>query len=101
MESLKVMTAPNKHDWSALFIGDVCRLCLATIPTGTGKAGHAQKHQRENKVKRSGAGTAQNPFRYEMTGELPATCPRCCAKLIEKGLAIAGEPCPGCKPFWD
>lgn len=33
--------------------------------------------------------------------ELPEICPKCCAKLIEKGLFRKGPLCQGCKPFWN
>lgn len=57
---------PNKHNWSELFIGDICRLChdYRTIPRGTGKTQHALAHVREGKAKRVGEGTNKNPYRY-------------------------------------
>ena len=34
--------------------------------------------------------------------ELPEVCPKCCALLVERGLARAREElCEGCKPWFD
>ncbi|HEY1171068.1 MAG TPA: hypothetical protein VGH19_06815 [Verrucomicrobiae bacterium] len=35
------------------------------------------------------------------TNSLPAVCPKCCVILIRKSLAVAGEVCQACIPFWN
>lgn len=55
---------PNKHDWSEMFSGNICRLCGWPIQTGTGKANHMMSHERAGKAKRIGDGTKTNPYRY-------------------------------------
>lgn len=45
-----------------------CKICGQTIPTGTGKTEHANKHLRQGKAELGGDGTKTNPYCYRVAG---------------------------------